>query len=86
MSDSLSAFGPKLTDDQELLLHMLDQRTVYKALAKQATTIANKVRARTVYNERYANDLEFRQREKQRMLSAYYLKKEGMAATTATIN
>ena len=78
-----SAFVPQLTDDQELLQHMLEQRAVYKALAKQANTIANKVRARTAYNERYANDPDFRQREKQRMLIAYYLKKEDMAAAAA---
>jgi hypothetical protein len=84
----MEALVPQMTDDQELLQHMLEQRAAYRALAKQTNKIVNKVKARTTYNERYANDPDFRQREKERMLGAYYLKKEerkaaGAAATTA---
>ena len=53
---------------------------MYQALAKQATKEANRVKQRTSYNERYANDPEFRQREKERNLMAYYIKKEGKVA------
>ena len=78
----------QMTDDQELLLHMLEQRAAYKALAKQANKIVNKVKARTTYNERYTNDPDFRQREKERMLNSYHLKREKAkaAAAAATAN
>ena len=59
---------------------ILEQRAVYQALAKQATKEANRVKQRTSYNERYANDPEFRQREKERMLVAYYHRKNSAAA------
>jgi len=59
---------------------ILEQRAMYQALAKQATKEANRVKQRTSYNERYANDPEFRQREKERNLMAYYIKKEGKVA------
>ena len=58
---------------------------MYQALAKQATKEANRVKQRTSYNERYANDPEFRQREKERNLMAYYIKKEGKVAGAVAI-
>jgi hypothetical protein len=64
---------------------ILDQRAMYQALAKQATKEANRVKQRTSYNERYANDPEFRQREKERNLMAYYIKKEGKVAGAVAI-
>ena len=78
--------APQMTDDQELIQHMLEQRAAYKALAKQANKIMNKAKARTAYHERYANDPQFRQDEKNRMLLAYHLKKEAAktASTTST--
>lgn len=74
---------PQMKDDLELYVHMMEQRETYKALAKQATKVANKVKARTTYNEKYANDPDFRKREKERMLIAYYLKKEEKEAAVA---
>lgn len=73
----------QMTDDQELIQHMLEQRAAYKALAKQANKIMNKVKARASYHERYTNDPDFRQREKERMLSSYHLKKEEKAKAAA---
>ena len=73
----------QMTDDQELIQHMLEQRAAYKALAKQANKIMNKVKARTAYHERYANDPDFRQHEKERMLSSYHLKREEKAKAAA---
>lgn len=64
---------------------ILEQRTMYQALAKQATKEANRMKQRTTYHDRYANDPEFRQREKERMLVAYYLKKEEKNAAAAVI-
>jgi hypothetical protein len=64
---------------------ILDQRAMDQALAKQATKEANRVKQRTSYNERYANDPEFRQREKERNLMAYYIKKEGKVAGAVAI-
>jgi hypothetical protein len=48
---------------------------MYQALAKQATKEANRMKQRTTYHDRYANDPEFRHREKERMLVAYYHRK-----------
>jgi hypothetical protein len=65
---------------------ILEQRGVYQALAKQATKEANRVKQRTSYNERYANDPDFRQREKERMLVAYYHRKKCAAAAAIPLS
>jgi hypothetical protein len=65
---------------------ILDQRAMYQALAKQATKEANRMKQRTTYHDRYANDPDFRHREKERMLIAYYLKKEEKNAAAAATN
>jgi len=59
---------------------ILEQRAMYQALAKQATKDATRATQRNNYHHRYANDPEFREREKERNLMAYYTKKEGKVA------
>jgi hypothetical protein len=65
---------------------ILDQRAMYQALAKQATKEANRMKQRTTYHDRYANDPDFRHREKERMLVAYYHRKNSAAAAAIPLS